>query len=82
MRSCLARDGSTSTIATKANCSTAVDWSCKIQTSSGLVIFHSDSASGSFAKLPDLATFEELPNDVGQPGAWSEPVDFMLIDVR
>ena len=28
------------------------------------------------------ATIEELPNDAGQPVAWTEPVVLMLIDVR
>ena len=28
------------------------------------------------------ATIEEIPNDVGQPVAWAEPVVLMLLDVR
>ena len=28
------------------------------------------------------ATIEELPNDVGQPVAWTEPVVLILVDVR
>ena len=32
--------------------------------------------------IPICATNEELPNDVGQPVAWTELVALMLIDVR
>ena len=28
------------------------------------------------------ATIDELPNEMGQPAAWTEPVVLMLIDVR
>ena len=76
MRSCLARDGLTSTRETKTNRSTAVDWPCKTTTVKQI---------GHFSQPRSLlicATIEGLPIDVGQPIAWTELVVLMLIDVR
>ena len=51
-------------------------------TSSRWSFFTATPPLGTLRSLLICATIEELPNDVGQLVAWSEPVVFMLIDVR
>ena len=79
MRLSLERDGSTSAKETKANRSTASRKNTNVK------------QIGHFTATPEMevlrtllicVTNEELPNDVGQPVALSEPVVLMLIDVR
>ena len=83
MRSCLAHVGSTSRRVTKANLSTAVDWSCKsTKGQADWSFFPATPPLEALRSLLICGTIEELSNDVGQPVAWSEPVVLMLIDVR
>ena len=83
MKSCWAREGLTSTRETRANrsarsrlvvqeCKRQADWS----------FFTATPPLEALRSLLVCATVEELPDDVGQPVAWTEPEVLMLIDVR
>ena len=70
-RSCLVRAGLT-------NRSAAVDWSCKNTNVKQM----GHPPVEALRSLWICATSDELPNELGQPVAWTEPVVLMLIDVR